>query len=70
MKNNEFELLQAQSRAEQLEEELNEFIDRGDNQYNQLRQEIREQDEIESSLNEEINNMANKSNLILRSKLN
>lgn len=70
MKNNEFELVQAQGRAEQLEEELNEFIDRGDNQYNQLRQEIREQDEIESSLNEEINNMANKSNLILRSKLN
>lgn len=31
MKNNEFELVQAQARAEQLEEELNEFIDRGDN---------------------------------------
>ena len=70
LKSNEFELLQAQTRAEQLEEELSEFIDRGDNQYNQLRSEIREQDEIEASLNEEINSLANKSNLILRSKLN
>jgi hypothetical protein len=34
---------------------LNEFIDRGDNQYNQLRQETREQDEIEQTLTEEIN---------------
>ena len=34
IKTNEFELMQAQARAEQLEEELNEFIDRGDNQYN------------------------------------
>jgi multidrug resistance efflux pump len=35
-----------------------------------LRQEIREQDEIEANLNDDINNLANKSNLILRSKLN
>lgn len=49
---------------------MNEFIDRGDNQYNQLRQETREQDEIEQTLTEEINTVANKSNMLLRAKLN
>lgn len=47
LKTNDFELKLCQERYEQLEEELNEFIDRGDNQYNALRQETREQEEIE-----------------------
>ena len=45
--------------SDQLEEELNEFIDKGDNQYNALRQEIREQEEIELALTDEINSLAN-----------
>lgn len=70
LKTNDFELKLCQERSDQLEEELNEFIDRGDNQYNALRQEIREQDEIEQALTEEINSLANQSNMVLRAKLN
>jgi len=39
---NEFELEQLQSRHAELEEEINDFLDRGDNLYNSLRQEMRE----------------------------
>lgn len=34
---NEFELAQAQDRVDELAEDINESIDRGDSQYNQLR---------------------------------
>ena len=70
LKTNDFELKLCQERSDQLEEELNEFIDKGDNQYNALRQETREQEEIELALTDEINSLANQSNMVLRAKLN
>lgn len=65
----EFELAQLQAREKQLEEETNECIDKGDTQYNQLRQEVRVQDEVELALGNDINELANKSNMLLRAKL-
>jgi predicted nucleic acid-binding Zn-ribbon protein len=66
----EFEIKQFRERAQQLEEELNENIDKGDNQYTQLKDEIKYQDETELSLSQNLNDLANRSNLLLRSKLN
>lgn len=66
----EFELKQFRERAQQLEEELNENIDKGDNQYTQLKDEIKYQDETELSLSQNLNDLANRSNILLRSKLN
>ena len=66
----EFDLKQLRERAQQLEEELNENIDKGDGQYAQLKDEIKYQDETELSLSQSLNDLANRSNILLRSKLN
>lgn len=66
----DFELNQLQERSRQLEEELNENIDKGDNQFTQLKDEVKGQNQAELKLTQELNSVANRSNLILRSKLN
>mmetsp|Transcript_5439 Transcript_5439/g.8425 ORF Transcript_5439/g.8425 Transcript_5439/m.8425 type:complete len:274 (+) Transcript_5439:719-1540(+) len=70
LKKNEFELKELQGYHKQIDEEINDFIDRGDNLYQSIRQEIREQEENEQALVDEINSTANRSNILLRAKLN
>lgn len=52
-----------QKRSVQLENEITEYIDKGDNQYNELRQEVRDQDDMEQALGDDINQLANQSNI-------
>lgn len=67
---NQFELSQLKSRVEQLQEEMEDVLERGDNQYNLIRKEIKEQDDVELLLQEDINNVSNRCNNVLRAKLN
>lgn len=67
---NEFLLGQLKERVGQLDKDLVNALERGDDQYSQLREEIKDQDEEESQLSVDINQMANRSNIVLRSKLN
>lgn len=66
----EFDKKLLEERAHQLEEELNENIEKGDNQYEQLKEEIKYQDETEQNLSLNLNDLGNKNNILLRSKLN
>ena len=66
----EFELNQYRQRAQELEDELNVNIDKGDSQYTMLKDEIKFQEETEMSLSQNLNDLANRSNILLRSKLN
>lgn len=69
IKAKEWEVSQLQKRAVQVENEITEFIDNGDNHYNELRQEVRDQDDMEQALGDDINALANQSNIQLRAKL-
>jgi hypothetical protein len=69
IKAKEWEVSQLQNRAVQVENEITEFIDNGDNHYNELRQEVRDQDDMEQALGDDINALANQSNIQLRAKL-
>ena len=69
IKAQEWEVSQLQNRAVQVENEITEFIDNGDNHYNELRQEVRDQDDMEQALGDDINALANQSNIQLRAKL-
>ena len=69
IKMKEQELSQLRNRSVQLETEINDCVDKGDNQYNELRQEVRDQDDMEQALGEDINQLANQSNIQLRAKL-
>lgn len=62
IKMNEFELAELQERVEEVEDDMNKYIDKGDNLYAELRQDIRDQDETEVELNDELNNHKNNMN--------
>lgn len=55
IKMKEQDLKQLHSRSVQIENEINEFIDKGDNLYNEIRQEVRDQDDMEQALGDDIN---------------
>lgn len=52
---NDFLLGQLKERVGQLDKDLVNALERGDDQYNQLREEIKDQDEEESQLSVDIN---------------
>ena len=61
---------QLEDRVQQLETNQNECIEDGDNIYGQLREEMRNQEDTQNELHQDSNELANMSNIMLRSKLN
>ena len=59
----EKELVQLKARSVQVENEINEFIDNGDNHYNNMRQEVGDQDDMEQALADDVNQLTNQSNI-------
>ena len=67
---NDFEHKKLSERFEQLKENYNEAIDLGDKYFTDYIENINSQVQEEHQLSQDINQMANKSNLIIRAKLN
>ena len=65
----EFDIEQLTTRAAQAEKDMTMMIEKGDENYNQLRDEVKDQDEEEAQLSSDINQISNMDNVALRSKL-
>lgn len=65
-----FDLERLQEREKQLEEELTDQIEKGDIIYSVIREKVYDQSLTEKDLAQKFNHLANRQNMLLRSKLN